>query len=132
MTMDAATPDVQIIATTHSPLVCGSIENENPERNQLLDMDLDAKQGVRLEPVPIEKRGASENWLTSRHFDMKTTLPEKAEAEILRAADLVDRENALTKREFDKQTKALARYLDEFDPYWVRWRAIGEKRGWVK
>jgi len=125
-------PSVQVIATTHSPLVCGSIENENPERNQLLDMDLDAKQGVRLEPVPIEKRGASENWLTSRHFDMKTTLPEKAEAEILRAADLVDRENALTKREFDKQTKALARYLDEFDPYWVRWRAIGEKRGWVK
>ena len=125
-------PKVQIIATTHSPLVCGSIEYEDPDRNLLLDMDLDEKNGVRLEPVPIERRGASENWLTSRHFDMKTTLPEKAEAEIMKAAALVDRGKALTKREFDKQTKALARYLDEFDPYWVRWRAIGEKRGWLK
>ena len=132
MTQSKTPPAVQIIATTHSPLVCGSIESEDPASSKLLDMDLDEELGVRLESVPLEKRGAGENWLRSRHFDMKTTLPENAEAEILRADALLNRESGVTKQAFAKQTKALAECLDEFNPYWVRWTEIGKKRGWLK
>ena len=129
-------PSIQVIASTHSPLVCVSIEDFfDPERDRLLDLDLDPENGVKLESVPFTKRGTGEKWLLSRHFDLKSTYSEPAE-KALAAAALVEREirdpGSVHQDEFLKQDQELRNTLSDIDSYWVTWRRIGERRGWLQ
>ncbi len=130
-------PSVQVIASTHSPLVCVSLEPFfDDEQDRIFDLDLDPTRGVRLEAVPFSKRGTSESWLVSRHFDLKSGYSEEAEGALAAAAALIEREvekpGGVKKAEFIKLDERLRTLLSDTDSSWVRWRSIGEKRGWLK
>ena len=136
LTAPTRLPSVQVIASTHSPLVCVSLEDFfDPEKDRLLDLDLDPENGVKLESVPFTKRGTGEKWLLSRHFDLKSTYSEPAEKALAAAAALVGREitepGSVNKDEFLKQDRELRNTLSDIDSYWVTWPRIGERRGWL-
>ena len=49
---------------------------------------------------------------------------------------LADAALALSKEDFDSQKAKelhyrLGRVLSETDPFWLRWRFVGEKKGWL-
>lgn len=134
--LTTAAPNVQVIASTHSPLVCVSIEEFfDTNRDRLFDLDLDPEKGVTLEPSPFVHRGTSERWLASRHFDLATSYSEKAERALAGASELVKREmqkpGTVKRSEFSEQDRELRQVLADVDPFWVTWRRIGEKKGWL-
>jgi len=66
---------VQIIATTHSPLVTGSVESLwDYDTDRLFDFDLEGRK-VEFECIPFAKHGASENWLDSDSFNYLSSYP---------------------------------------------------------
>jgi len=73
---------VQIIATTHSPLVTGSVEYLwNNETDRLFDFDLEDGK-VEFECIPFAKLGAAEHWLESDSFDLPSSYPVEAQKAI--------------------------------------------------
>ena len=73
---------VQIIATTHSPLVTGSVESLwNNDTDRLFDFDLENGK-VEFECIPFAKLGAAENWLDSDSFNYLSSYPVEAEIAI--------------------------------------------------
>lgn len=136
MTGSAEPPKIQAIASTHSPLVCVSLEDFfDSEKDRLLDLDLDPANGVKIESVPFAKHGSAEKWLLSRNFDLKTSYSEPAEKTLAAASALVARELAqpgsVTPAQFHAHDEALRNTIPDIDPYWVTWRRIAEKRGWL-
>lgn len=136
METGTSSPSIQVIAATHSPLVCASAESVfDEERDRLLDLDLDPENGVRVESAPFVRRGTSERWLVSRHFDLKTTYSAKAEEAIREAERLVEEDSqspgSIQKRDFLKVDGQLRESLPDMDSFWVVWRRIGDRRGWT-
>lgn len=128
---------VQIIATTHSPLILASLEPLFDEtQDAMFDLDLihgDTGQTphVEIRKLPWRKRGEAGNWLTSEAFDLKSSRS-------LEAENLLEKANAvMNSANFDagkaKQLDAeLRQLLSDTDPFWMRWRFIGEKQGWLQ
>lgn len=128
--------EVQLIAATHSPLVLASVESLFDEAKDAW-FDLDLVQGapgtsptVRLEKKPFVRWGDASRWLTSDAFDLKTARSVEAEELLSQAAE------ALSDEHFDKQKAReldvqLRTVLSDTDPFWMRWRFVGEKRGWL-
>lgn len=127
---------VQIIATTHSPLILASLEPLfDEQQDALFDLDLvrsEAQQTphVEIHKLPWRKRGEAGNWLISEAFGLKTSRS-------LEAENLLEKANAaMNAPDFDateaKQLDAELRgVLGDTDPFWMRWRFVGEKRGWL-
>ena len=70
---------IQIIATTHSPLVMGSIEELwDNATDRLFDFDLVGRK-VEFECIPFAKLGAAEHWLESDSFDLPSSYPVMAQ-----------------------------------------------------
>jgi hypothetical protein len=83
-----------------------------------------------LEKKPFVRWGDASRWLTSDAFDLKSARSVEAEELLSRAAQ------ALSDEQFDKQKAReldaqLRRVLSDTDPFWMRWRFVGEKRGWL-
>ena len=122
--------DVQLIAVTHSPLVMASVE-------PLFDADLDAwydldlmDHQVALTRRPFIRQGDVRGWLTSEAFDMKSGYSVEAE-NLLENAAL-----ALSDEQFSRDAailldQRLRAVLADTDPFWMRWRFVAEKRGWL-
>lgn len=130
-------PDIQIVSSTHSPMVTVSVESFFDEtQDSLLDLDFDRQQGVRLERAPFHKLGTAENWLSSRHFDMETGYSEEAENVYREAAALVDKDirepGKVQRQDFLSVDSKLRDVLPDQDLFWVSWRSFGRKRGWIK
>ena len=130
------TANVQVIATTHSPLILASVE---PFFDSTTDawFDLDfvtdkaGKAEVQLHKRPFLRRGDASNWLTSEAFDLESARSVEAE-EVLR-----DAAQAMSSKDFGyKQAKELdaklRRVLSDTDPFWMRWRFVAEKKGWLQ
>ncbi|NCD09156.1 MAG: ATP-binding protein [Negativicutes bacterium] len=122
--------DVQLIAVTHSPLIMASVEPLfDPIQDAWFDLDL-IDNRVLLTRRPFVRQGDVRGWLTSEAFDMKSGYSLDAER-ILEEAAL-----ALSDENFSKiQAKALDQRLREVlsdtDPFWMRWRYVAEKKGWL-
>ena len=132
----AADADVQILSTTHSPLVLASVEPLFDEaQDAWFDLDLvpgtrGRRQAVSLEKRPFVRRGDVSRWLTSEAFDLGSATSVEAEKLLAQAAI------ALSDERFDqakarKLDQRLRRVLGDTDPFWMRWRYVGEKRGWL-
>ncbi|MCC6538675.1 MAG: hypothetical protein IT162_14060 [Bryobacterales bacterium] len=137
LTGAASPPQIQIVASTHSPMVAVSLESFfDTDHDALLDLDWDADNGVRIEQVPFAKLGTAENWLSSRHFDMATGYSEAAEKVYQEAAALVQRDinepGAVGRRDFVSVDAKLRQVLSDQDLFWVSWRRLGARRGWLK
>ena len=82
--MDGLRKDVQIqvIATTHAPLVLASIEPEFQEdRDALIHLHLEGDR-VRVENQPWAKQGDAVNWLVSESFGLRQARSRAAERAI--------------------------------------------------
>jgi AAA domain, putative AbiEii toxin, Type IV TA system len=121
---------VQIIATTHSPMVLASLEPLYEDtQDAWFDLNL-VKGKVTLERMPWRKRGDASAWLTSEAFDLPSSGSLDREGAMDRAAKAMGNPK-LTKKAFLEHDQALRGVLGETDPFWVRWRFMGEKKGWL-
>lgn len=126
---------VQIITATHSPLIMASVEPSfDAKRDAWFDLDyVPCEEGdarVELTKRPFIRCGEASNWLTSEAFDLRSARSLEAEkilndAAIALSDESFDRDKA---KEIDAQ---LRNVLGETDPFWMRWRFVGEKKGWL-
>ena len=127
--LDGAT--LQLIASTHSPLVLASAEPWfDPEQDAWFDLDLDGDPPyARLYRRTYTPRGTPGAWLTSEAFDLPTERGSiEAEQAVLRARELLRQSDA----PLDKVMKVhaeLRSVLPDVDRFWVRWNAFVEDRG---
>ena len=128
--------EVQVLAVTHSPLVMASVEPQFDERiDAWFDLDLVAAHAGQQSTVEFKKRpflrlGDVSRWLMSEAFDLGSARSLEAEVVLENAA------NILSEKEIDHtRAKALDAQLrgllGDTDPFWIRWRYVGEKQGWL-
>lgn len=128
---------VQLIVATHSPLVMASAEPRfDASQDAWFDLDLipDAATqagSVRLTERHFERLGDVSRWLVSEAFDLQKPRSQEAESLMARAEALVENE-AATATQAAELTAALEDVLGGMDPFWLRWRMAGAKRGWWK
>jgi len=120
---------VQIIATTHEPLVLASLEPIwDEEKDALFHFRLDHERKVAVDPVPWTRRGTVSAWLRSDVFDLGEDRSPQAEQAIEDARTLL-RMDAPSKEAVREVTARLQAALGDIDPFWVRWAAFAEKAG---
>lgn len=126
---------VQLIGATHSPLVLASVEPLfDEEKDAWFDIDLiKERKNVR---VVLEKRewirqGDAARWLTSEAFDLGSARSLEAEQALKEAEEALKDEgfNAVKAKAIEEKLREV---LGDTDPFWMRWRFVGEKRGWLK
>ncbi|WP_448669176.1 AAA family ATPase [Enterobacter mori] len=123
-------PDVQLIAATHSPLVMASVEPVfKADKDAWFDLDFIA-QNVVLSKRDFIRQGDVSNWLTSEAFDLNMARSLEAEKVLSEAAKILSNDK-ITPAQALKIDKKLRAVLSDTDPFWMRWRYVGEKKGWL-
>ena len=124
-------PDLvlQIIVTTHAPLILASAEPTfDEEEDVLLHLRLAPEGMVVLEEIEFAKQGDVSHWLTSSTFDLKHARSREAELAIEQAKRLQMRVDAEV-NEVEEAHGHLRRVLGPEDQFWVRWLAFAENAG---
>jgi len=85
---------------------------------------------VELTKRPFIRHGDVSNWLTSEAFDLDSARSQEAEEVLARAAIALSDEGFDAKRARDLDAE-LRSVLGETDTFWMRWRFVAEKRGWL-
>ncbi len=117
---------VQLLVTTHSPLVLASIEPYFDEtQDRIFRFELKDKRKVILSPIPWSKQGDAVGWLTSEAFGLQQARSKEAETAI-EAAEGLMRGDRMTQYPKHLRTKEqihqeLLRLLPGHDPFWPRW-----------
>ncbi len=115
---------VQVVVTTHSPLVLASLEPRfDEDKDRLYWFDL--RDGtVYFKPYPWAKHGDVIGWLTSPLFGLKEARSREAEvvlgaAEAYMAGNTEEQPEGLRTRQAIQ--KEMQRVLPGDDPIWSRW-----------
>jgi hypothetical protein len=112
---------VQLIVTTHSPLVLASIEPEFDDKKDVVwELDL-VNDRVELRQFPWRRVGDVNNWLTSTVFDLAEPRGIEAEEALDEAKELLRRSSKPSLAEFERVDQKLRRVLGDVDPFWIRW-----------
>ena len=123
--------NLQLVVTTHSPLVMASAEAWfDPEQDAWFDLDLegDPPRAVLRERRYLRHGGAGA-WLTSEAFDLATDRGSvEAETAIVRARALL-RDSDPKLEDVMAAHEALRAALPDVDAFWVRWNAFVERCG---
>ncbi len=123
--------EVQIITATHSPLIMASIETLfNSSKDAWFDIDMIHNQVV-LKNCEFEKHGDVSSWLLSNAFDLNSSRSVEAEQLINEASSLLIQE-APSETMLREMNEKLVRSLGVKDEFLFRWRAICDKKGWLK
>lgn len=113
---------VQVIASTHAPLVLASVETLfDVERDRLHHFALRGDK-IAVDEIPWAKQGDAVNWLVSETFGLRQGRSREAERAI-EAAEALMRGEA-TPPDLDTQEKIhaeLLRVLPGHDDFWPRW-----------
>lgn len=115
---------VQLIVSTHSPLVLASLEPDfDQKQDKLFHLDLRADGGVDLLERPWVKRGDAGNWLRSDMFQLGEARSKPAEDAILAAEALMaERPSPVATLATPEEIEdALRSHLASIDPIWARW-----------
>ncbi len=119
---------VQLVATTHAPMVLASLEPLfDPEQDALFHLALTGNQ-VELRRDEWHPRGDASSWLTSDVFEIAEARSLPAEQAIQKAMAAVDRPD-LPLGELRRIHHELHGVLKDTDPFWVRWRYRAELAG---
>jgi hypothetical protein len=129
--MDALTgrhsTKVQLIASTHSPLVLASAEHIfDREQDAWFDLDLEHRQAV-LRKRPFIPHGEVGNWLVSDAFDLKEPRSLEGEQAMAAAQAVLDSSTPSAKAIAAADQKLRAAGLPDIDPFWVRWGYFMER-----
>jgi hypothetical protein len=125
--------DVQLIATTHAPLVLASLEpvfDEAKDKLFNLQYKKDAPKEVEVEEVPWAKHGDAVEWLCSDAFDMKSGYSKEAEEAMRYAQRWLDGDRDGLPDDYNTQEKiksALEKTLPGTDPFWLEWDFQGNR-----
>lgn len=121
---------VQVLLTTHSPLVLASLE-------PFFDKDRDAfflfqleEQEVHLRRMPWVKLGETNDWLTSEIFGLAQARSLEAERAVRAAETFMDGDLDKLPEDLSTQEEihnALQLLLPEQDPFWPRWIVARDK-----
>jgi hypothetical protein len=117
---------IQILATTHAPLVLASLEPHfDQERDALFLFEL-AENGrrVSLRRVPWARQGDAVGWLTSPVFGLDQARSREAEIAIEAAEAFMRGDTKQLPRGLKTKAaiqKALEASLPGMDPFWPRW-----------
>ena len=123
--------ELQLIASTHSPLVLASAEPWfDPDQDAWFDLDLEGDPPrARLQRRNYTPHGTPGAWLTSEAFDLPTERGSiEAEQAVLRARQLL-RQSDSSLDEVMEVHAQLRSVLPDVDRFWVRWNAFVEDRG---
>jgi len=122
--------EVQLIAATHSPLIMASVEPFfNAASDAWFDLDLIGSQ-VELSRRPFLRQGDARSWLTSEAFNMPSAYSIEAE-NVLEEASIALSSTQFGKDEAMQLDRRLREVLSDTDPFWMRWRFVAEKKGWL-
>ena len=122
---------LQLVVTTHSPLVMASAEAWfDPKQDAWFDLDLEGDPPeATLRERHYLPHGSAGAWLTSDAFDLATDRGSvEAEEAILRARALL-RSPEPRLEEVMAAHAALRAALPDVDAFWVRWNAFVERCG---
>jgi len=115
---------VQIIATTHAPLVLASVETRfDDATDKLFLFDLKEQQ-VDFNPIPWVARGDACVYLRSLSFGLPQARSTEGEEAIEVAEKWMRNEREGLPARLNSQAKIhdrLLQVLGEFDPFWPRW-----------
>ena len=120
--------ELQIIASTHSPMVLASLESGFSESSDVLyHLALNGSK-VELNALPFHKHGDISSWLTSPVFGLRHARSRDAEMLIEKAksVQLSQNPNVLEIRSI---SNSLRRLLSPDDPFWPRWVYFAERSG---
>lgn len=121
---------VQLIATTHSPMVLASLEPIfDEDQDALWSLDLVDNQ-VELHREPWRRRGDANAWLTSSSLDLAEPRSLEAERAIRRANELGKQADP-DAQEIAGVEEELRAVLGDVDPFWVGWRLFERRAGGV-
>ena len=122
---------LQIIATTHSPLIMASVEPIfDPSTDAWFDLDVETGT-VQLRQRDFERHGNADAWLTSEAFDLSSSRAPDYEELVQDAARLLEEDDPApaTVREMNR------RLLESLDPladeFLIRWQHICRRKGWI-
>lgn len=124
------TSEIQLIAVTHSPLIMASVEpffNDNTDA--WFDLDL-TNNHVALSHRQFFRQGDIRSWLTSEAFDMKSGYSVDAER-VLEDAAIALSDERFSKDKAIALDRRLREVLSDTDQFWMRWRFVAEKKGWL-
>ncbi|MEM9459023.1 MAG: AAA family ATPase [Myxococcota bacterium] len=112
---------VQVVATTHSPLVLASLEPHFvQDTDQLLHLGYDDDE-VRIEEIPWANHGNASAWLESPVLDLERSTSPELERVLEEAhAFLDDPRDSDTRAKIDGK---LRRLLPTMDPFWLQWES---------
>lgn len=114
---------LQIVATTHSPMVLASIEPTfEPAQDAWFDLDVDGKHRTALlRQREFVRHGDVSNWLTSEAFDLGAARSLEAERAIGKAQAILRAERPRKDAILAVDNELRAAGLPDIDPFWVRW-----------
>ena len=121
---------VQLIVSTHSPLVLASTEPWfDPEQDAWFDLDVEGiPPRAHLHRRTYTPHGTTGSWLTSEAFDLATDRSLEAERAILRARAILQQTEPPLQEVMTVHDELRAT-LPNVDRFWVRWNAFVEDRG---
>jgi len=131
-------PNIQVVASTHSPLIMSSLEDEfNSRTDAWFDLDFSETGDVLIEKRDFMKLGGADSWLKGLAFDLKSTRSVKAEVVIERATEVLSDSIAQVEggtipriRELKGCYDELSGILNASDPYLQRFKSICDIYGW--
>lgn len=118
LTKNLPPPDIQIIATTHSPLVMASVEplyDEGQDKTFIFDV---GDSGVEVSELAWAKQGDADSWLVSEVFGLKQARSKEAEEAIEAAYAFMRGKSVETKEAIHQR---LLSTLPGDDAFWPRW-----------
>lgn len=129
--MDALTgkhgSKIQLMATTHSPLVLASVEPAfDADDDAWFDLDLEKKRVV-LRKRPFIRHGEVGNWLVSEAFDLKEPRSLEGEQAIAAAQAVLDAAAPSAKAIEEADQGLREAGLPDIDPFWVQWGYFKEQ-----
>jgi hypothetical protein len=121
-------PKVQLVVSTHAPLVLASVEPTFDAREDAwFDLDLEAKR-VALRKRTYVRRGEVGNWLVSEAFDLKSPRSLEGERAVAAAEALMQARTRPAKGAVEEADRGLrAAGLPDIDTFWVRWRSFRDQ-----
>ncbi len=121
--------NIQLIVTTHSPLVLASSESIfDPIKDNVFHLDLSKKGKISFSQFNFERRGTIDSWLSSDFFGLQH--PGNIERSILiEKAIILQESNLTTKNDVATLTEKLKTLLSAEDPFWIRWILYAEQFG---
>jgi predicted ATPase len=128
--------ETQLITATHSPLIMASLEPLfDDQQDAWFDLDLEPSgknnQRVVLSRRTFVRHGEATNWLTSNAFDLPSARSIEGERVLEEASNAMADPN-FGKAEAQAIDKKLRGVLGDTDPFWMRWRFVAEKKGWLE